>query len=83
MEKYLIEVYVPAGGITYDIFIPCELKLSEVKNLIVKMVNELMDSVAVFGENALLCYADSGKVINETLTVQKSLIQHGTKLILI
>lgn len=83
MDKILISVKVPAMDESYDIFIPPESPMYEVKDLIQKAVNSLSHSQYIAGKNSILCFGNSGGIININLSVRELGIRNGSQLILI
>ncbi len=83
MDTVLVEVYVPALGQTFDIFIPLQLPMYQVLELIKKVVTEISDGHFLADQNTAICYRDDGNIININLSVWELQIRNGTKLMLI
>ncbi len=83
MDNVLVEVYVPALGQTFDIFIPLELPMHQVLELIKKVVTEISGGHFKADQNTAICYHDDGNLININLSVWQLQIQNGTRLMLI
>lgn len=83
MEKILIQVRVPAINESYDMFIPRSLLVFEVLELMKKVVNILSKGRYEAGEGGVLCFADTGSIVNINLSVAELGIQNGSKLMLI
>ena len=83
MDKVLVEVFVPLLNRSYDIFISLQSPMYEVLSLIKKAVSELSDGRFVANANTIICYRESGDIININLSVFELGICNGTKLMLI
>lgn len=83
MEKVLVEVFVPAIDLTYDVFIPRASRMSEVLELLKKAVTDLSDGRFAATIETAVCYRESGAIINVNMSVYELGIQNGTKLMLI
>ena len=91
-HKALVEIFVPAAGQTYDVYLPLESKMSEVIPLVAAALNDLSGGKFEAGGDAILCNAQTGAVSVETGTVcmtdvNKELavlgIHNGSRLMLI
>jgi len=83
MEKYLVEVYIPAGDQTIEIFIPQHILLSEAKKLIIDLANAISNEMYELDTRAILCHGRTGKPFDEHMSVFDSCIENGSKLVLI
>ena len=83
MNKALVEVYVPVLNHFYDIFIPLEIPLYQVIELIKKAVTEMSDGQFLANENTVLCSHDDGTIFNINLSAYELEIRNGSKLMLI
>lgn len=83
MDKILIEVYVPLLGTAWDVFIPQDVKMYEVLDMIKKAVANLSGGRFVADENTAICYRDSGAILNINLSVSELSLHNGSKLMLI
>lgn len=83
MEKVLVEVYVPTLRTSYDMFLPADGIMSEVLKLIKKAVAELSSGRFVADENTVICYRETGAIININMSVFELDIHNGSKLMLI
>ncbi len=82
MDKVLIDLYVPSLNEHYDVYLPISRKIYEVEKLLSKMIEELSYERYKNSES-LLCYYDTGKIINSNLRVIDCEIATGTRLMLL
>lgn len=83
MDKVLVNVYVPIISKAYDMFIPKASYLSETLELIKKAVVELSDGKFVSDKNVVLCYRNSGQILDINKSIVELEILSGSKLMLI
>ncbi|CAM4339320.1 EsaB/YukD family protein [Paenibacillus tarimensis] len=83
MDKILIELYIPASGQVYDVFIPVHLKVFEVEALLISAVTDLTGGYFTAAEDTVLCDRATGEVLDINLSVQELGLQNGSALMLI
>lgn len=83
MDKVLIEVYVPVLAQSYDIFIPKNTQFFEVLELIKKAVYELSEGRFVLSLNTVICFKDTGAIIDINKSANEQGINNGSQLMLI
>lgn len=83
MDKLLVEVFVPALSTSYDIFIPEQLPMYEVLELIKKAVCELSAGLFISNACTVICHREDGSILNINLSVKELSIHNGSKLMLI
>ena len=83
MNKVLVEVVVPAADSKFDVYIPLESRMSEVKSLIVGIVNDLTEGKYIGDENSVLCDFETGIIFNVNMVVSELGMINGSKLMLI
>ncbi|MBR5949276.1 MAG: methyltransferase [Clostridia bacterium] len=83
MNKVLVEVFVPALGRSFDIFVPLQSPMFEVLELIKKAVSDLSDGLFVPNQNTAICNRYDGTILNINLSVYELDIRNGSKLMLI
>ncbi len=83
MSKILVEVLLPAADKKFDVYIPLESRMSEVKTLISAALSELSDGNFLGDSTSLLCDAQTGMIYNINMIVADLGIKSGTKLMLI
>lgn len=79
--KVLIKLYVPEIEETYEVYIPVNLHVGEVSNLLCELVNDL-SKIYPLKNNIHLCNRRTGKIYNKTDIVLKTDIRNGTELII-
>ena len=82
MNEILIELYVPALGKRYDIFIPASAKLFEITALVRSAVEKLADGL-FFGEGAVLCAREDGRPLDINLAPAALGLRNGSPLLMI
>lgn len=82
-HKALVEIFVPAAGQTYDVYLPLESKMSEVIPLVAAALSDLSGGKFEAGGDAILCNAQTGAVydVNKELAVLG--IHNGSRLMLL
>ena len=83
MDKVLVEVYVPTLRTSYDMFLPVNAMMHEVLKLIKKAVTELSNGRFIADEHTVICYRETGAIININLSVFELGIHNGSKLMVI
>jgi len=83
MNTILVEVYVPAAGKTYDMFVPKHLFLHQVLALVEKMVKDLTGEMFLPNQDTTLCSRKDGAILNLNLTVYELGLKNGSKLMLV
>jgi len=83
MSKVLVEVVVPAADTKFDIYVPLDVRMSEVKSLITGIVSDLTEGKFVGDENSVLCDFETGIIFNINMIVFDLGIKNGSKLMLI
>ena len=83
MDKVLVEVFLPAAGASYDIYIPLNSRMSEVLRLVAKVIEDLSKGKYKCTEETTLCERNSGIIFNINLSVAELGIKNGSKLMLI
>ncbi len=82
-EHYVVELYVPAYGNTYDVHIPRNERIGEILPLIEKQIDRQAIGYQVSNKEAILCDREEGIVLDTELTPEESGVLNGTRLMLI
>lgn len=82
-SKVLVEVLIPASGEKYDMFIPLTVRMGEVIQMVVTVVNDLSAGKFKASDDALLFNADTGLAYDVNSIVAELYIENGTRLMLI
>ena len=83
MNKVLVEVKVPTIGETYDVFIPLDLQLGQVIELVGKLVEKLSDGNFKYSRTTVMCSRNTGNIYDINVVVDELDIKNGSQLILI
>ena len=83
MKKYLVDVYLPASGEHYDVYLPAGKQIGEATQLLVSMAESLSGGSYKGTVNTVLLDAGNGEPFNRDLTVYDVGIRNSSKLILI
>jgi len=82
-NKVLVEIYVPASGECFDVYIPLESRVSEVLRLTAAIITDLSDGVFISNKDTVLCDAETGNVYDVNIAVAELGIKNGSRLMLI
>ncbi len=83
MNKILVEIYVPAVGKSFDVFLPLTSSMNEVLQLVSNSLAQLSDGKFKPTESTVLCDFDSGSIFDINVTVAELRIENGAKLMLV
>lgn len=82
-NKVLVEIFVPAANMSYDVFIPLDSKMSDVILLVSNMLSDLSNGKYKATEDAVLCDAKTGMIYNVNLEIAELGINNAAHLLLI
>ena len=82
MDKIMVELWIPAAELSYDVLIPRGSQLSTVQKLLVAAVSDLTAGKYQPQEDAAICDR-SGNILNIDMTVEELKLENGSKLMLI
>lgn len=82
-NKVLVEIYVPASSDRFDVWIPLESKMSEVKTLVASALTDLSKGKFKANDEAVLCDAETGIVFDINTEIAELDIHNGSRLMLI
>lgn len=83
MKKYLVDVYLPAIGKHYDVYLPTGKRIGEATWLLANIAESLSGGSYKSTENTVLINALTGEPFNRSDTVSDTGIRNSSKLILI
>ncbi|MBE5938948.1 MAG: methyltransferase [Lachnospiraceae bacterium] len=83
MDKVLVEIQVPAINEVYDAFIPVDVQLGQVTELVGRLVEKLSDGNFRFSNTTVLCNAETGNIYDINIVVEELKIKNGSRFILI
>lgn len=82
-NKVLVEIFFPTIEKVHDVFLPINKQLGDVRNLLVKMINEEA-GFPYLNENSCTIYdKESGAVYDLNRLVKETDIRNGSRLILL
>lgn len=82
-NKALVEVYIPAVGKSYDVYIPLNCKLHIVVKLMCDSFSKLCQDKLIPDKNSVLCDAETGIIYNLNAYVHELNIRNGSRLLFI
>ena len=82
-DKILVEIYIPASGERFDVWIPLASKMSEVRRMVCIALNDLCKGQFVANADSVLCNEETGLIYDINMEVAELDIQNGTRLMLI
>ena len=80
MEKYLVEIRIPAAEAAFDAWLPAALTVGQATALACAMAKKL--DLPAPGAEALLCRAGDGAAYPADASVEQTDIRSGARLIL-
>lgn len=83
MNKVIVEVFVPMISAQYDIFIPIHVQMGVVLDLVKQAVTDLSGRLFVADENTVICFRETGKIIDINMSIEELGITNGSRLMLI
>ena len=82
-NKVLVEIIVPATAQKYDVYIPLDVKMSDVVKMVAKALSDLSEGKYKATDDAILCDAKTGNIFDISVVVAELGINNGSQLILI
>lgn len=83
MDKTIVEVYVPLLAKSYDMFIPPNVQMHIVLELIKKAVTELSEGQFMANRQTVICSRETGKMLDINKSAYEQGVKTGAKLMLI
>lgn len=83
MNKILVEVFVPAVGKSFDVFISLESHMEDVRKLLCQSVNNLAQGNYYADDDTVVCDAESGIIFNVNMSIYELGLKNGSRLMLI
>ena len=83
MDKTIIAVYVPMISKSYDMFIPRNVQMYDILELVKKTVYELSEGRFIPNDNTAICSKESGKILDINKSADELGIKNGSELMLI
>lgn len=82
-DKALVEVFVPAAGAKFDVFLPLESRMREVLPLLSGVLSDMSGGKYRAASDAVLCDAGTGIIFNINMRIAELQIKNGSRLMLI
>lgn len=83
MQKYLVDIYVPALGEHFDVYLPMGKRIGEAVMLLVQLISSLSGGSYKGTADSTLLNAISGEAYDFDTSVYDSGIRNSSRLILI
>jgi hypothetical protein len=83
MDKILVEIYLPASGRNYDVYIPLKNKLYETLALLATTISELSEGYFSGTNETVICNKLTGVVLDINMSAEELGLYNGSKLMLI
>lgn len=82
MDKYLVELYVPALNRRFEVYIPCAARIAEITSLCIASVEKIAGEQYPL-QDAVLCDSRNSTVFDINQSAAKLGIKNGSQLMLI
>jgi hypothetical protein len=82
-SKALVEVIIPAAEKKFDVLIPLDSRMSEVRSLISAALGDLTDGKFKADATSIICDAKNGMVFDVNMNISELGIKNGSKFMLI
>ena len=82
-HKVLVEIFLPFFGESFDVFIPPEMRMSAVVQLISEALSDLLGERFFGGDDTVLCDRVTGMIYSMNRTIRELGIENGSRLMLI
>ena len=82
MEKYIVEIKVPAAELCYDISVPETMQIGTMTELVCNAMTKLANGTFI-AKNAVSCEKNNGQPYHLDKHVYETDIRNGTRLYLI
>ena len=83
MNSLLIEVYLPSGGISYDVRIPAAMNTLQAANLTANALASLSSGNYRASHNSVFAWEKNGALLNTKNTMEEENVKNGSKLLLL
>ncbi len=83
MNKVFIEIYIPAIGEHYDIFVPVDIPIQDLTRVIINGIVEITNGRYVTSQSEHLCIKEPVGLLNPMLTLYDYGVIDGTEIYLV
>lgn len=80
-NKILIKILLPQLTICYDVFIPINITVSELNNLLKQSISEMYEYT--FNDKTRIYYQEDGNEVDASLIIKNTKLRNGSKIILL
>lgn len=71
MNKILTEIYLPAGGKTYEVYLSADMLVSEAVTLLADMFTEISEGFFCTSNVNILCEREEGRAFDPNKTLSE------------
>lgn len=82
MDKILTEVYLPASGMTYEVFLSEDMYVYEAVKLLTDIFTEISGGFFCRSGNDVLCSREDGRIFDPGKKLSESGIRNHSKLMI-
>ena len=82
MIGYVIEITLLAEGLTQDFVVPPSMQIGELAQLSAKAFNMLTSSRYQVSPQPILCWKQTGRILDPNQVIQQTEVRNGAHLIL-
>ena len=83
MNKVLVEIYIPAIGDHFDMFVPVDIPIKDLTRVIINGIVEITNEKYVTSQNEQLCMKEPMGLMNPMLTLYDYGVIDGTQIYLV
>lgn len=83
MKKVLIEVYLPAVGKTYQLWVPLQATVYQVTEQLIEVFQRMKVDAFLPNEDTMLCDRMGGEILNAEQMLVEAGVGNGSRLMLI
>lgn len=83
MNKVFIEIYVPAIGGHFDAFVPVDISITDLTQVIINGIVEITNGRYVTSQSEHLCMKEPSGLLNPMLTLYDYGVIDGTEIYLV
>ena len=83
MDQILVQIYLPANGTYYDVYVPDNVCIMEVTELLASLFTEISNGFFVKDDINYLCSREEGEGFPPEKTLRELHVKNGSKLMLI
>lgn len=81
--KLLVNIFVPAVNVEFDILVPEDIKVRLLTLLVTKKIEELTSKTYISSNGETLCHEDKNILLRQNTSLNKYGIKNGDRLIIV